>query len=280
MGSFKYTIDEKGRRKTPQDETYHKKYAVIFLGCSYTFGYGVNDDETFPAQFAKINPGCIVLNYGKPANSPQEILILVSNPKFYADIPNLPAIFVYLYIPHHLERLVGSWELIGSWGRKLPCIELKNHSCNIKGTFQEVFPTKYLISRALHSSKLIESFAFSTYLKYSPNEEDLKNFSNVIINVYGFISKNLPKSKFIFCIYPGCTFTNSETKNLIDYLSYAKEDLKLIDFSSDDKKNQTYTSLYANRLYTCTDGRHPSPIVYKYLAEWLTEDLKKLGIID
>lgn len=125
LGSFKYTIDEKGRRKTPQDETHPKKNAVIFLGCSYTFGYGVNDDETFPAQFAKINPGCVVLNYGKPANSPQEILILVSNPKFYAEIPNLPAIFVYLYIPHHLERLAGSWELIGSWGKKLPYIELK-----------------------------------------------------------------------------------------------------------------------------------------------------------
>lgn len=56
------------RRLTPHDGVDNKP-KIAFLGCSFTYGYGVNNEETFVAQLQKDNPSygydnCGVVGYG------------------------------------------------------------------------------------------------------------------------------------------------------------------------------------------------------------------------
>jgi hypothetical protein len=55
------TIDERGFRANPYDES---RPNLLILGDSYTFGFGVEDAETFPRQLAVQMPGWNVLNAG------------------------------------------------------------------------------------------------------------------------------------------------------------------------------------------------------------------------
>ena len=49
-----YTTDALGRRATPRPANAER--AILFVGCSFTFGLGVNDDETLPWHVAKQIP--------------------------------------------------------------------------------------------------------------------------------------------------------------------------------------------------------------------------------
>src|SRR5262249_33581885 len=48
----KYSIDDNGVRKALLHQS---GKPVFFFGCSFTFGVGVNDDETLPHQFSTIS---------------------------------------------------------------------------------------------------------------------------------------------------------------------------------------------------------------------------------
>jgi len=63
LGIAEYSLVTNGFRQTQCDETGEKIY--IFLGCSFTFGEFVNDNETLPYNFSKLmNFKANVLNLG------------------------------------------------------------------------------------------------------------------------------------------------------------------------------------------------------------------------
>jgi len=51
-----YSIDAEGRRDTPTAHLQPDPQFMLFFGGSYTFGEGVNDDETMPAQVSQLAP--------------------------------------------------------------------------------------------------------------------------------------------------------------------------------------------------------------------------------
>jgi len=63
-----YNTDQFGRRITPSvnyDVENFKKFA-IFLGCSFVWGVGVENNQTIPFEYSKIHPEYHVYNYGIP----------------------------------------------------------------------------------------------------------------------------------------------------------------------------------------------------------------------
>jgi hypothetical protein len=61
-----YTIGRDGFRYTPQPQKSYGKKA-FFLGDSATFGEGLNDDQTLPFHWARLNPEYQVKNFGMSA---------------------------------------------------------------------------------------------------------------------------------------------------------------------------------------------------------------------
>lgn len=68
-----YTVGEKGYRHTQSNDA--AKDTVIFVGCSFTFGYGLNDDETLPHYFSEANGFADrVVNFAVPGYGPGQVL--------------------------------------------------------------------------------------------------------------------------------------------------------------------------------------------------------------
>ena len=133
-----YTLDSHGRRSTPSLNHNTAEVAVIFVGCSYAFGIGVNDEETLPWQFSLLRPEFAVYNYGVAGWGPQNVLELFKL-KFGRKIKQKKAIVIYLMIDDHFNRAIGNPELVANHGRNFPWYELDPNSGDLirQGKFSD-----------------------------------------------------------------------------------------------------------------------------------------------
>ncbi len=101
-----YGFDEKGRRITPEASA-HPLYQLMLFGCSYTFGYGLNDEETWAWNLAKdLGPQWKLENYAYNGFGPQQMLSLIEDGAVEnTDAPHKAAVF--LALEDQLRRNAG-----------------------------------------------------------------------------------------------------------------------------------------------------------------------------
>ncbi|MCC6369480.1 MAG: hypothetical protein IT236_00600 [Bacteroidia bacterium] len=151
---------EKGHRQTPNSKASAKK-KVWFLGCSFTFGDGLNDTETLPYYFNEYSGGSFnVTNLGFSGYGTHQALqsteLNILNSEYNKGDTG---IVVYSFIPEHFIRAAGksSWDINGPW------YELENGQLVYKGGFEarNYFKENYISKRlksVWHSSFLYRSF--------------------------------------------------------------------------------------------------------------------------
>ena len=67
-----YSMDAYSRRTTPvADLDRASRGSILYFGCSFTFGEGVNDGETMPADVSRLVPEYRPYNYGFRGYGPQ-----------------------------------------------------------------------------------------------------------------------------------------------------------------------------------------------------------------
>lgn len=115
---WSYLVDESWRRVGSKTHSPKKEIAIVYIGCSFTFGDGVNDDETFVAQSQKLANGVDHVNLGLSSFGLNDIYAHLEidgyvdpvfkntyNPvKRYLDLPYKKIILVYYFIGDHLFR--------------------------------------------------------------------------------------------------------------------------------------------------------------------------------
>lgn len=90
--------------------------SVVFVGCSITFGDGLSDDQTLPAQFARATNGrYAVSNAGLSGYGTHQVLRALESGRLDARFSGPVRRVVYSAIPDHLARLAGlrDWDM---WG--------------------------------------------------------------------------------------------------------------------------------------------------------------------
>lgn len=101
-----YTIDENSLRVVvpPGDPA---NDPVVFCGCSYTFGEGVEDNENLPSQVARRRPDLRVLNFGFSGYGPHQMLANLESGRIREISRKPPRVVIYQMIPPHVKRVVG-----------------------------------------------------------------------------------------------------------------------------------------------------------------------------
>jgi hypothetical protein len=110
-----YTYNELGFRG---DSIYKKGFKVMSLGCSITEGVGVNDDQTWPAQFTKLIPNGVNNNFGTGGRSNDFISRCLLT---YYDIINPDLVLIMYTSPHRREVFTSDGGIepyipTNSWG--------------------------------------------------------------------------------------------------------------------------------------------------------------------
>lgn len=255
-----YTTDEYHRRKTPVDHPENRSRFALFFGCSFTWGEGVNDDQTLAAQFAVHSPEYQSYNYGCSAYGPQQMYLMLQNTAFLEDIPQNRGIIVYTFIDHHVDRVAGTMRLVSAWGHQLPRITFEDNHLVHHGTFDQAMTRlqKSLLRLANWSPTLL-----LMKVDWPPerSESDFALTARLIVESARLSRERYPESQFLVLFFPGALYA----ERLIPYLSQAGVPyLNYTHLFEDDSEG--------GAPYFLPDG-HPAPRAHQCLAEALAADL-------
>lgn len=120
-----YSFDEKGNRASSQPAVSSGRGRAVFLGGSFMFGEGLDDDQTLPSQFSLVS-GRSVINAGMHGYGSHQAYRLLEDQVTYQDRIGDQAVdlVVYRMIGDHANRASGRY----SWDRHGPCYQLNGES--------------------------------------------------------------------------------------------------------------------------------------------------------
>lgn len=101
---------------------------LVFFGCSFTFGQGLDDTMSLPYQTGKAT-GLPAVNLGVTGYGIHQVY--QSFRQQYAGTPNHQRVFVYSFLYDHIIRANGVYE----WNRRGPIFDLQGDSLVYKGSF-------------------------------------------------------------------------------------------------------------------------------------------------
>jgi hypothetical protein len=233
-----------------------KKYA-LFFGCSFTFGLGVENNETIPYYFAQSDTSFCAYNFAITGYGPQNMLALLENYNLRKSVKQDSGLCFYIYMDSHPYRVIGDMRTYTTYGHDLPYYAYKNDSVHRYGLFKN---DRFFVS-GLYTLLSKSSFVKYFNLNFPPKlkAEHYKLTCDIILNSYKEYKKHFRNDNFYVVIYPS-------SSGILQYLN--KFNIKVIDFTKlfDTKDRQYYISEY---------DKHPSALANRIIAADIAEAIKK-----
>ncbi|MCP4642661.1 MAG: SGNH/GDSL hydrolase family protein [bacterium] len=258
----RYTFDEHSRRVTPAAAGREGKDFVAFFGDSFTVGFGVNDDETLPNQVALRASDRNVVNFGFDGYGPQQALVQMTDPSLEERLPQGKGIGIYVLLPRHVRRAVGSMHLLTTHGRHFPLFVPDGEGGLVrKGSFHS---EKYRLVRFydyLAREQMIQYFHVDFPVRMKAVH--IAHAVKMIEETRDAFEARYGDGTFHVLLYPDCKELEVAPSALVKAL--AESNLQTLDYS-------VRVDLDEEGLFIPRDG-HPAPPLHARVAEWLGEDL-------
>jgi hypothetical protein len=120
--SVTYGIDENGLRRVAAPQVSQPIGSIVFFGCSFTFGEGVEDDEAMPSVVARaVGDRYRVYNFGFHGYGPHQMLASIESGRFASIVREPPVLVLYQALWYHIARAEGRTE----WDRHGPRYRLR-----------------------------------------------------------------------------------------------------------------------------------------------------------
>ena len=171
-----YTIGKDGLRVSPpvKDATVG---CVLFFGDSFTFGEGVNDQETIPYQLGILSSGAYrVYNLGFHGYGPHQMLSAIEHGfvknKIECD-EKMPLYVIYQTLPDHIARAAG----LSAWDPHGPRYQIKGGRVLYTGHFDDGIRLPKRLSQALQKSKI---YQMAVERPRPPSDGDLQRYLAIV----------------------------------------------------------------------------------------------------
>jgi hypothetical protein len=130
--------------------------ALVFFGCSFTFGTGVADAETLPCQAARLLPDTRVYNFAGVGDGPHQMLAELTQTEMKRLAPENKATLVYVFIPQQLSRSIMTMRHAVKWGRNDPAFSVaSDHTVSYLGPVCEAHPWRLLFYDILSREQIL-----------------------------------------------------------------------------------------------------------------------------
>ena len=271
-----YNIDQLNNRYTPNSEKYRNlNNSIIYLGGSYTFGEGLNDDQTLSYYIQELT-GRAGLNLGLHGYGAHQALhILKNNDILEKRIKGYkPNLVIYRAISQHINRTAGyaDWDVFG------PCYRInKDKEVIFEGSFLECGLTKTSFYRKIigklittnepFSKKVLSKFVRESRYQSPVAKDDFEKYI-LIINE---IKKESNKKNFEFLVL---------LEDMNTYPQNCKVD-NIYSKISESLKNNNIKTIRTSQIYTkdlCLNGSliikndgHPSFKANKIIGAYLSK---------
>lgn len=266
-----YTQDAASRRVVPPlpaaAQGSGPEDVAVFFGCSFTYGEGVQDDETMPYRYALARGNTRALNFGYNGYGPQNMLAVLEDEPALRDLrlqigeasTRSRLDTVYTFIDHHVKRANGAMSVM-RYGKDLPAYEATPSGVVRVGSFASHRPFVTPLLRALSLSRILGLARVDWPLTVS--DDDLKLTTSLIARSKARLAREFPDNRFRVLLYPGTRLAD----RLIPYLEGAG--IEYLDYTRDAFGWNPETMAIPVDL-------HPSALGHAFVAGKLAEDLNR-----
>lgn len=230
------------------------KKPIAFVGCSFTEGTCLKDNETLAYRISDLTNRTTYLR-GVSGTGLAYVYYQILNKTIPQDVEYV----VYTYFFGHLERLYNYQ--LGFWSTEMNLRYIQKDGKIVQATFPKG------IINSLYSTKLAE--------EYIANKKSLKEYSDyqlfkaILKDMTVQFKKNYPNSKFVFLDYP---FEEKDycklPKDVVDYI-------KSLGFIYIEADALTGKQLGTLEYKVKGEGLHPSAEAWQEVAPKM---VKKLGL--
>ena len=266
----RYRTDSFGRRLTGTKREPNRKKNIIFLGCSFTYGFGVNDEATFPYRLRE-KTDLNVYNYGISGSSPSLTLKILRDLKsdFLGDLNQEDTTVVYTLIPEHLNRMVGTLLFFRHQPDSFtnqPFITEREEQLIIHNSFSEDPTYQKHVLKFLARIHLLKVFGVDLP---ELGKDHYELAAKILQEIERELKNSYPQIKsFHVAFYPSGGEMLSHYFSLRDTLLEKK--MRVLDYS------QININSLLGPHSTLAYDAHPSPLAYDVYSELLLHDLRKI----
>lgn len=254
--------DRIGRRITPDTPGKKPSRHLIFFGCSYTLGEGVEQNETLPYFTAAASKNYRSYNLGINGGTVSNAWAFTRVLDYYQDIPEQKGYGIYIFFEDHIPRYKGNIGNISQWLYAQPLVRVdSNGEVHFLGSWARARPFTVGLSFLLGRSYLLKSLRFN----FPPvRQQDLEDFVKVVKSVrQGYWDRFGSENPFIFVLY----MTHSQPYADLLKPLLEKEQIQYLDYSQ-----ISLNSLSNSTVQIPYDG-HPNALAHKIVGEQIAEDL-------
>jgi hypothetical protein len=196
-----YTIEMEKRRVVPGQDKKKAEEFLVFVGCSFTFGEGVNDNETMAYYASQLLPQRKVYNYGLMGGSPGEAAFFLRSIKVPEEVPEKTGTVIYTFIDDHIRRVVGTMRYISDYGFRRPHYFIDDQNqFRFAGSQENARPLRTFIFRALAKSKILRVLKID--LPWTISKRDMEFTARSIEEIQKAALEHLHARDFYVLLYP------------------------------------------------------------------------------
>lgn len=255
--SFNYKSEKSFMRK-PEGLEY-KKPPIILFGCSFVFGYGLSNNDTFSHKLSLFSKRP-VYNRAMPGWGLQHMLYQLKREDFYNEVKP-PEYVIYTFIPDHINRL---------YRYQYPPPNnyiLLRYKITEKG-FEEIQPF-FRPLWSLYTVNYVQSWIENDILTAKSNTKNNYDFFCLMMEeCKKLIMLHYPKAKIVILMYKEYPYMENDYAYLREKLT---QDGFTVINTSELLKND---SLYGDK-YKAPDQCHPSGLAWDLIVPAL---IKKLNL--
>jgi hypothetical protein len=260
-----YTTNEHGFRITPA--AIPGKPTVAFWGCSFTFGMGLNDDQTLPNQFVVHSKGRFsAINFGLPGHSPNNALaFLEENGEHSITAGTNIVAGVYFTMDDHPLRVMGKRP--GAKG--YPRYVIRNGVAVRNGFFED---TSGYIQYSEDVNSLLDQTILKNLGKVAIADVLLKGLTGYDNKLYVAVLKRMAEifEERYHAPFVVVTWLCQTLQNRAQYEALERAGLRLVNLKDLFREEHSIIGIP-------NDG-HPTAYANAYIADRLLDRLEKMGI--
>lgn len=257
-----YSIDEYSRRITLVKNLGHRPDSVLFFGGSFTFGEGVNDNETLPFYVSELAPHHRSYNYGFRGYGPHQMLAKLQSSGITQEVNEAHVILIYTLLDAHIARATGSMRTL-EWGHHTPYYIIDDDGGLVrKGNFTSGRPIVTFLYRAIGRTQFFKYFTLD-YPSISDNH--IRTTARIIEESRNAFRDKFRSDDFYVLIYPD--YGARYATKMIPYFESAG--IKYLDYSD-------LIDTSGKEFHIDVD-EHPSAYAYMTIATRLAKDIGILG---
>jgi hypothetical protein len=245
-----YRIDASGLREIPA-AVQGRPHRIVFFGCSFMFGHGVEEDQTLPYYFVREAKGSFAgYNFAGEGWGPHQMLREIET-GFVRRVAGAPDLAIYEAIPDHLRRVAGR----APWEDGPKYALCRDAEACYAGPFHSAY---YVTCRHWLEQSWTVRFMETHFASFS-RPSDIPLFLAVLKKTRSLLEKG--GTRFVIVLWD----KNDLAREMIKVLRTNGFDVIALSsiVSENDLKKHPLTQL----------DRHPSPATNKAIATYLWEQI-------